>query len=41
MAIICIQQLGRAEEMAFTTRCSYASAVSGVVMLSICHACFL
>jgi len=33
---ICIQQLGRAEEMAFTARCSYASAVLGVVILSVC-----
>ena len=35
---ICIQQLGRAEEMAFTARRSYASAVVlGVVILSVCH----
>jgi len=37
---ICIQQLGRAEEnqeMAFTARRSYASAVLGVVILSVCH----
>jgi len=32
---ICIQQLGRAEEMAFTTRRSYASAVLGVIILSV------
>jgi len=32
---ICIQQLGRAEEMAFTARRSYASAVLGVVILSV------
>jgi len=34
---ICIQQLGRAEEMAFTVRRSYANAVLGVVILSVCH----
>jgi len=34
---ICIQHLGRVEEMVFTARCSYASAVLGVVILSICH----
>jgi len=34
---ICIQQLGRVEEMVFTVRHSYASAVLGVVILSICH----
>ena len=34
---ICIQQLGRTEEMAFTARRSYASAVFGVVILSVCH----
>jgi len=34
---ICIQQLGRVEEMVFTTRRSYASAVLGVVILSVCH----
>jgi len=34
---ICIQQLGRAEEMAFTARRSYASAVLGVIILSVCH----
>jgi len=33
---ICIQQLGRAEEMAFTARRSYTSAVLGVVILSAC-----
>jgi len=40
---ICIQQLGRVEEMVFTARRSYASAVLGVVILSICpsHACFV
>jgi len=38
---ICIQQLGRVEEMAFTVRRSFASAVLGVVILSVCHACFL
>jgi len=32
---ICIQQLGRAEEMAFAARRSYASAVLGVVVLSV------
>jgi len=34
---ICIQQLGRVEEMVFTARCSYASMVLGVVILSVCH----
>ena len=40
---ICIQQLGRVEEMVYTARRSYASAVLGVVILSICpsHACFV
>ena len=33
---ICIQQLGRVEEMVFATRHSYASAVLGVVILSVC-----
>ena len=33
---ICIQQLGQVEEMVFATQCSYASAVLGVVILSIC-----
>jgi len=33
---ICIQQLGRVEEMVFTSRRSYASAVLGVVILSVC-----
>jgi len=43
----CIQQLGRVEEMVFTVRRSYASAVLGVVILSVgpsvrlSHACFL
>jgi len=32
---ICIQQLGRAEEMAFTARRSYASVVLRVVILSV------
>jgi len=32
---ICIQDLGRVEEMVFATRRSYASAVLGVVILSI------
>jgi len=32
---ICIQQLGRVEEMVFTARRSYASAVFGVVLLSV------
>jgi len=36
---ICIQQLGLAEEMAFTVRRSYASAVLEVVILSVCHTC--
>jgi len=31
-----IQQLGRVEEMAFTARLSYAIAVLGVVILSVC-----
>ena len=34
---ICIQQLGRVEEMAFTVRRSYSGAVLGVIILSICH----
>jgi len=48
---ICIQQLGRVEEMVFTARSTYASAVLGVVILSVCpffrpsvrlsHACFV
>ena len=33
---ICIQQLGRVEEMVFAARRSYASAVLGVVILSVC-----
>jgi len=33
---ICIQHLGRVEEMVFTARRSYASAVLGVVILSVC-----
>ena len=33
---ICIQQLGRVEEMVFTAQRSYASAVLGAVILSIC-----
>ena len=33
---ICIQQLGRVEEMVSTARRSYASAVLGVVILSVC-----
>jgi len=42
---ICIQQLGRVEEMVFTSQRSYASAVLGVVILSVrpsvTRACFL
>jgi len=45
---ICIQHLGRVEEMAFAARHSYASAVlMGVIILSVCpcvclsHACFV
>jgi len=34
---ICIQHLGRVEEMVFIARRSYASAVLGVVILSVCH----
>jgi len=34
---ICIQQLGRVEEMVFTARHSYASVVLGVIILSVCH----
>jgi len=34
---ICIQHLGRVEEMAFAVRRSYASAVLGVVILSVCR----
>jgi len=33
---ICIQHLGRVEEMLFNARRSYASAVLGVVILSVC-----
>jgi len=33
---ICIQQLGRVEEMIFTARRSYASEVLEVVILSVC-----
>ena len=33
---ICIQHLGQVEEMVFAVRRSYASAVLGVVILSIC-----
>jgi len=32
----CIQQLGRVEEMFFTARRSYATAVLGVLILSVC-----
>ena len=44
---ICIQQLGRVEEMGFNARRSYASAVLEVVILSVClavrlsHACLV
>jgi len=44
---ICIQQLGRVEEMVFTARRSYARAVLGVIILSVrpsvrlSHACFM
>ena len=38
---ICIQQLGRVEEMVFAMRRSYASAVLGVLILSVCHTCAL
>jgi len=34
---ICIQQLGRVEEIVFTARRSYASAVLGVVIVSVCY----
>jgi len=34
---ICIQHLGQVEEMVFATRRTYASAVLGVVILSVCH----
>ena len=34
---ICIQHLGPVEEMVFAARRSYASAVLGVVILSVCH----
>ena len=34
--VICIQHLGRVEEMVFAARRSYASAVLGVVILSVC-----
>jgi len=33
---ICIQHLGQVEEMVFATRHNYASAVLGVVILSVC-----
>jgi len=33
---ICIQQLGLVEELVFTARRSYASAVLEVVILSVC-----
>ena len=33
---ICIQQLGRVEDMVFTARRSYASVVLEVVILSVC-----
>jgi len=33
---ICIQHLGRVKEMAFAAQRSYASAVLGVVILSVC-----
>jgi len=32
---ICIQHLGRVEEMVFAARSSYASAVLGVLILSV------
>ena len=35
-AEICIQQLGRVEEMVFAARRRYAIAVLGVVILSVC-----
>jgi len=40
---ICIQHLGRVEEMVFAVQCSYASAEFGVVILSVCpsQACFV
>jgi len=44
---ICIQQLGRVEEMVFAARRSYASAVLEAIILSVClsvhlsHACFV
>jgi len=39
---ICIQHLGRVEEVVFAARLSYASAVLGVVILSrLLHACFV
>jgi len=44
---ICIQQLGRVEEMVLTSWRSYASVVLEVVILSVCqsvrllHACFM
>jgi len=33
---ICIQYLGRVEEMVFDARRSYANAVLGVLILSVC-----
>jgi len=40
---ICIQHLGRVEEMVFTAWRSYASTVLGVLILSAClsHTCFV
>jgi len=37
---ICIQHLGRVEEMVFAAQCSYASAVLGVIILSV-KRCFV
>jgi len=34
---ISLERVGRVEEMVFTARCSYASTVLGVIILSVCH----
>ena len=41
--VTCIQQLGRVEQMVFTARCSYATAVLGFIILFVhpSHACFV
>jgi len=34
---ICIQHLDQVEEMVFAARRSYAKAVLGIIILSVCH----